>query len=75
MGMGGMPMGPGGMADLQPPAPPSPMGGGLPPEVSGQITPEMLDMIRQQDPIAFQALVNGGMTDAQIQEYLMGLGG
>lgn len=71
----GLPTGPGGMADLQPPAVPMGVGGGIPPEMGAQITPEMLDMIRQADPLTFQAIVNGGMTDAQIQEVLMSMGG
>lgn len=35
---------------------------GLPPEMmGGQLTPEMLDMMRREDPLLYQQLVNGGM--------------
>lgn len=42
---------------MQPPAGPmGPMGGGIPPELQGQITPEMLDMLRRQNPLLFAQL-------------------
>jgi hypothetical protein len=70
-GPGGPPMppqGPGGPGG--PPMPPAgaqvpagavgPQGGGISPEMAGQFTPEMLGMMRQQDPLAFQMLMQGG---------------
>lgn len=50
-GMGGPPPGP---PPIQPPGMAGPMGAGpLPPELQGQLTPEVLEMMRRQDPIAF----------------------
>jgi hypothetical protein len=59
--------------------PPSPFdggmmnGGGMPPWMSGQLEPENLGLPPLGDPLLSQQLLNGGMTDGEIQNELMGL--
>lgn len=56
-GPGGPPMGPQG-AQL-PPLMTGPQGGGVPPQLAGQITPEMIGMAGDQNPLLFQQLMQG----------------
>jgi hypothetical protein len=48
------------------------MGGGIPPQVQGQMTPQMLGLPQQVDPLMYQQLVNGGMPPQDEMNALMG---
>lgn len=66
---GGPPPGP----PMQPPGLSGPLGGGIPPEMQGQITPEMLGMLRDQNPLLFQQLMQGGnIPPAELNKLLGG---
>ncbi len=43
-----------------PPGVTGPQGGGVPPQVAGQILPQQLGMMPQEDPLMFQSMMNGG---------------
>ncbi len=75
----GPPMGPGG-----PPMPTGaqvpagaigPQGGGISPEMAGQITPELMGMGRQEDPLAFQMMMQGGGEQMPPEELRRLMGG
>lgn len=72
---GGPPPGPplGPPSGPPPPAIPMPQGGGIPPELNNQITPEMLNMMRQQNPLLFQQIIGRSLSPAD-QQDLMGQG-
>ena len=74
---------PGMMPPGPPPGPPQPgmqmdpllagpQGGGVPPQLAGQITPEMLGMMAEQDPMLFQQLMQGpeNIPPAELQALL-----
>lgn len=58
---------------MQPPGLNNGMGGGLPPQVMGQMTPQMLGQPQQVDPMMYQQLVNGGMPRAEELNALQGV--
>ncbi|MBK8467752.1 MAG: hypothetical protein IPL32_18220 [Chloracidobacterium sp.] len=72
---------PPGMMQQGPPMPPGqseavltgPMGGGIPPELSGQLTPEMMGMPADMDPIEWARLTGRPMPPAQELNRLQGL--
>lgn len=79
------PMGP--MPPQGPPGPPmppgaqppaaliGPQGGGIPPETNNQFTPESLGMGRNQDPLLFQQLMQGGADQIPPDELRRLMGG
>lgn len=75
-GNGGMGMGTGAMSPgmgMQPPGMGTPMGGGIPPEMMGQITPDMMGINQQADPLAFQMAMQGGnIPQAELLAMLRG---
>jgi hypothetical protein len=63
---GGAPLG----IQQPPQAMPGPMGGGMPPELNNQISPEMLGLNRQEDQMLFQQLVNSGMSPEEVMQRI-----
>lgn len=57
---------------MQPPGLNNGMGGGIPPQLQGQITPDMMGLPQQGDPLMYQQLVNGGMPPQDEMNALMG---
>ena len=49
-----------------------PLGGGMPPEIQGQFTPEQFDMIRQANPGMFQAMMRGELPPEEALSLLAG---
>ncbi len=50
-----------------------PMGGGIPPEMQGQMTPEMMGLPANMDPIQFAQLTGRPMPPAEELNRLQGL--
>lgn len=69
---GQMPPEPPSPAPLQPPGLNNGMGGGIPPQLQGQITPDMMGLPQQGDPLMFQQMANGGMPRAEELNVLAG---
>jgi len=60
--------------DIQPPAALiPPQGGGLPPELQGQLTPEMLNMPGTPDPLLFGQLTGNPVPPSEELDILSGL--
>jgi hypothetical protein len=57
---------------MQPPGLNNGLGGGLPPQLQGQVTPDMLGLPQQGDPLLFQQMINGGLPPAEELAALQG---
>lgn len=70
---GQMPQPPMPPPSMQPPGMNNGMGGGIPPQLQGQVTPQMMGMSQQVDPLLYQQMVNGGMPPAEELNALAGM--